>query len=897
MERMTPRPEAARNSPLQRWKSLKPRHAKRGFGRKTLSTLALVGLVATSAGALGSIALQADTASATTVGAGLTNNFGGHMGWQIQDGALMLCADPSQEAPVGVSSISTEVVTSLPAVNGSREVSGDNVGRINQAISKTLAGEYGDPNDPAIAAAISGVAYSFTSAGTPGTAYMTGPASAGLSKYNEILNDVTNNFHGGGTGTGTGSVTWTVDPTNNYKGSATFHLGSPSDVATITLTNGVFTATGSDVATGVADGATLDVYGVAPDDAASYKISAHGEVVGSGGYSNTLTVTNYGDGYQRMIQPGAPATTTYAFDGEDPTTRSTLFAPVVGTTVASKFVDAGSNPVDTLTFSTASFTDETGSTVTNPWRQRTSGTYLEVVANGTLYGPSAAPFVESDTVPANTPVAGHSTVTTSTTDGPNTTYDATSDEAVTEAGYYSWVWSITAADQTAFIQRSLPAAYSYTDRFGQVAETHVSPSNIQFVTQLDKSQAAIGDTVNDSITASVTGGPWLQADGARVPVTLTGTAYYSEGVPTVSAAAPVGAEIVGTQSVVLTGPGKPFTADAIPVGVKAGYVTVQWCIDPAAQPAEYQGLVSAWCDQYGVPSETTQVVAPTITTKAQPVSGPGGTVTDTAIVSGPIPAGGIDITFVGYLQPGDSTTPVCGVDQIVYQSSGVIHVTEPGEYTSESFPVTDAETGTVYWVETGTFPGTDTVIHTGECGLPNETTENQKPTVTTKATNAISVGDQAHDVATVNGWILDGTTIVYHFYKFDGTQATCEAANEVFNTVLEPQAVTAGANVNTEYTSASTPPITEAGTYGFVEELIAPDGSVIHRGVCGESSETVVVTALPPVPPTPVTTTSLAQTGTNGEQEMIVGGIALAVMLLGASGLLYRQARKAKLTA
>lgn len=893
MERMTPRPEAARNSPLQRWKSLKPRHAKRGFGRKTMGALALIGLVASSAGALGSITLQADTASATTVGAGMTNSFGGHVGVQGQDGAAGFCLDPSASAPVGMAPVSTEVLSELPAVPGSKTVSGDSVGRINMAVTKYTNGEYGNlGTEDEVAAAVNAVVYEFSSAGTPGSAYLGGSASSALNAYNAILGDVQNNFVAGGTGAGSGSLTFNVDPLNNYAGTVTVHMTSGS-TGTITLTNGIFTATGTTTAS-VTDGTVLSILGTPPDDVATYKISASVAATGTGGYSNSLTVNNYGAGEQRIVFPGPPATTNFSFAGEDPMTRSTLFAPIVGTTVASKFVDVGSNPVDTLTFSTAAFADENGASVTNPWRQRTSGTYLEVVANGTLYGPSTAPFVESDTVPANTPVAGHATVTTSTMEGPTKTYDATSDQPVIEAGYYTWVWSITAADQTAFVQRSLPASYSFTDRFGQVAETHVSPANIQFVTQLDKSQAALGDTVTDTITAAVTGGPWLQADGARIPVTLTGTAYYSESAPAVANTAPAGAKVVGTQSVVVTGPSTPFTADPIPVGNTTGYVTVQWCIDPAAQPVEYQGFVTAWCDQYGVPSETTQVVGPTITTKAQPVSGPGGTVTDTAIVSGPIPVGGIDITFVGYLQPGDSTTAVCGVDQIVYESSDVIHVTEPGEYTSESFPVTDAETGTIYWVETGTFPGTDTVIHRGECGLPNETTKNQKPTVTTKATNAISVGDQAHDVATVNGWILDGTTLVYHFYKFDGTQATCAAANEVFNTADKPQAVTAGLNANTEYASASTPPIIEVGTYGFVEELIAPNGDLLHRGVCGEASETVVVTALPPTPPT---TTTLASTGVNGEQDLIGGGLAIAIMILGASALLIRQRSKEKANA
>src|SRR5690606_26700556 len=134
--------------------------------------------------------------------------------------------------------------------------------------------------------------------------------------------------------------------------------------------------------------------------------------------------------------------------------------------------------VDVLTFSAASSEGEDGETVEGVWPVLSSGGYARVVAHGTIYGPLAEPPTEADEVPADAPVHGTATVTTTAEDGPNVTYTAIADAPVSGAGYYVWVWEIAYADQPTTTRLRLPDDYSWADRFGLAAETHLAPPSL-----------------------------------------------------------------------------------------------------------------------------------------------------------------------------------------------------------------------------------------------------------------------------------------------------------------------------------------------------------------------------------------------------------------------------------
>jgi len=427
----------------------------------------------------------------------------------------------------------------------------------------------------------------------------------------------------------------------------------------------------------------------------------------------------------------------------------------------------------------------------------------------------------------------------------------------------------------------LPDDYSYADRFGQVAETQISPMQLRFTTELDAELVAISDVVDDAISSYTIGG-WLRENGTRIPVVLSGTAYWSADEPAVSDTVPASAEAIGTYTAQATGPGT-VTAESIAVGMRAGYVSLVWCVDPDAQPEAVRGMTAAWCDRYGLPSETVQVGAPTITTAAQPLATPSGTVTDTAIVSGQVPAAGLDITFEGFLQPEDAELPVCEAGNVTYTSTSPIRVNEPGEYVSEEFPVTMEHLGTVYWVETARLPD-GTLVHEGECGLPNETTLVQLVEVTTVATPDVWLGDPASDTALLTGMVPEGATVTFNAYRQptgtptgaggmldeDGVvlAPVCDAATRVFDGTSSPVVAPAGNFPDGTFVDGPETVFTEAGTHYWVETLRDRDGEILHQGECGAPNETTLAS----VPELPVTGVPAGLT------ELGVGASAAALL-------------------
>ena len=130
----------------------------------------------------------------------------------------------------------------------------------------------------------------------------------------------------------------------------------------------------------------------------------------------------------------------------------------------------------------------------------------------------------------------------------------------------------------------------------------------------------------------------------------------------------------------------------------------------------------------GLPNETTTIGTPSVTTRAQASVRVGENARDTAIVAGPLPRPGSGITavltFEVFEKTGDRVS--CDESNLVHRLDEVVVVTSPGEYASGDVRFETA--GVYYWVEELSYvheDGSREVVHRGECGLPNETTEVQ----------------------------------------------------------------------------------------------------------------------------------------------------------------------------
>lgn len=824
-------------------------------------------------------------AAATTGAGGAWNAFNPGVGWLgnyiAEDGKRVYCIDPLVPTSASGSAASATLVTDTgtgPAGNSS-PVSGNDLRRMNYAVTV-----HGQTSNDITAAAVSAYVYNFVSVNNRGHGerFIGGPVAAAVhAEYERIKADTEAHFDRQPPN-GSAHLAITTDPNNHYLGEVRVQQVSPSEAkGTLTLTNAVFVDTGLPSREGVSGNSAFPIRALPPSGVNEYRVSAHAEFRAPGVtiYEPNITIYSDGGGKQRSVSPGrtTSSSTTFASTTSDSTPRSTLFRPVVGTRVASTYVADGEELADVLRFSleVAQHTPE------NEWFRNADGSYAQIVARASIYGPFLAQPLESDDVPANAPLAFSGvTVSTDPSTGPEREYTVNSGFVPDEPGFYTWVWQIVAEDQPAETQLHLPAGYVAQDRFGQVNETSIRPSQLAITTQVTRPEAGIAETVSDEVTVSMHSGGWLQANGGRIPVTLRGTAYFSETRPTLADEPPADAEILGVLTHTTDRPGsamsEPFRLPVIP-----GFVTFQWCIHDEDQPEQVRGMIGETCDLYGQESETVEVHAPQVSTRAMPAATVYDVLTDTAIIDGYIPVG-TSLRFSLFKQPeegdirrggdhesdeeagGDASTnatwtaaevrelegqPLCTTENRVVVTDAI--ELPPGAYdgaeVSSPEVRVDAE-GTYWWVETLTVAHPDTgehvLVHEGACGLPNETTIVTGPTVTTEAIQVIDLGETAHDIALVEG-VLPGESsgvtaaLTFQVFRHEGGAIVCDAS-----TLVHDLATPITVNSTGRFASADVP-FTAPGTYYWVETLTYhfADGrtEVAHVGACGLANERTMV--------------------------------------------------------
>lgn len=882
------------------------------FRDRAKMVVAAVGLA--SVAATGGVAVAVTSAQAADLAYGF-ESADGRLGTVWVNGIPVVCIDP-------FAADSSQVPSNLTPTYGTAGMSDQNAAGLNMVMS-TFARVPDNATGAAVelsAWTLKGVIVSYAqSTGYGGndargaaqwfSTRAGGSAGATMAKYDEIMAAVAG-IVVASPGDGSGQLTFQVDPTNNYLGTLTVQNLSPaSATGTLTLTNGVFTDTGTATIAGVTNGMVLNVKGVPPEDIVDYKISVVGDFTGTGnGWAPQIAV--FDNPVQTMAGPGPEAVSNFRLSSEDPTTRSTIFQPIVQTTVAATYIKRGDTFKDTLRFSTAA--DAAG--LNNPWRQRANGTYLEVTAVCTVYGNYSQQPVESDDAPAGSPVAGHFTVTSTAAAGPTIDYVGETSETMPESGFYTAQCAIAADAQTATAQRFIPAGYAYKDRFGQVAETSIVPMELEFSTKLSEAEIGIGETLTDTVTTKLTNGPWLRdANGNRYAIPFSYTGYLTPddaGKPTQSTNPPTTAEAVLAGKFSAGSPDPvsyEFTAP-----LRGGWLSLVVCITPEDLPVELVGIVVPGCDDYGVPAETVHVIAPEVTTQAKQLATIHDPINDTAIVDGRVPADTVlEFELFKKIEAGDAKLDensertdqlwtqeeidalgdqaYCAVDNRVTKTERVeveAGVNDKAEYDSPTVFVD--ENGVYWWVESlihvNPETGEETVIHRGECGLPNETTTVDEPKVTTKAVPAVELGNPAHDTAIVSGPIPGEssgirTELTFEAFEKKGEQPVCTPDNRVAN-LTDPVLVTKAG----EYDSADVV-FERVGDYWWVETLTyvtieTGATETIHVGECGLPAETTKVSTTPPPPPAPPA--GLASTGFNGTMPFLLAG---GLMLAGAAAL------------
>ena len=305
----------------------------------------------------------------------------------------------------------------------------------------------------------------------------------------------------------------------------------------------------------------------------------------------------------------------------------------------------------------------------------------------------------------------------------------------------------------------------------------------------------------------------------------------------------------GTVSFALYGPGDVECGNPIfspsPIALPAAGNTVS---SPSFQPDEigtyfwrafYSGDannagVSASC---GDANETVVVKAqPTIaTTASQGITLGGGTLTDTATVSGRVsPVEGATIAFALY-GPNDATcsgTPAFAPAPASYPAAG-------GPVASPPFTPTQA--GTYRW--RATYSGDDNNLAvTGACGDPNESAvvadvpppPRGTPAMTTQASPAVALGGQVTDTATLTGRVNPVAGATVRFELFSPGDLAC-TGTPVFTASVPVSA--AGTATSPAFTPA------DAGTYRWLASYSGDASNNPVSGACNAANESVSVTS------------------------------------------------------
>jgi hypothetical protein len=750
------------------------------------------------------------------------------------DGRQVYCLDPGAPAPWGVTTGPT-TVTDLVSYTGP-QLSPTTLAKLNYVLAK-----WGDSSNPDVTAAVQMYVWAeadpvtYQSHGMDGDAWYIGRVPVS-NRATVLGNLATMRAEANANHAVNPSVDVSIAMVDQFNGTLTVTVSPTALNGNVVLSDATFIDGTTSKALGTG---SYPIVGKPAAGAPEYRVGASASYSGVGlGARVNLYET---PGQQRLLANGTPAAVT---DTAVPPWIPLDFQPVIGTQVASRYIAEGDSFVDLLTVSTVG---------TGQWIV-IDGTLVELTATGTLYGPFDEQPVESEQVPAGAPIAGVETLLLDRGVGD---YPSVGSLTATESGFYTWVWEI---DKAAQGENGKYIRGSFTDWFGRIAETHVTPFQPEAVSRTDARLVIPGDAVTDTITVTSPNGAWLRVHGEPVPVVLDGTAYQVPGTlpPLEQAEVPSDAVTIGRVQVIATGPGT-YTSPPV-MHPDAGFVTWVWEVNLASQPEQYRDYIANdWADNYGIPVESTSVrwpISVTSEVREYNVHSNGRAFDTVEVTRFPDNHGdftgdsywGADLDVITHTVYGPFDTDAVLTDDLVLEGAPVLAaLTTPARNGTYKLGYTDADqirpTAAGYYVIVSDFPGDDRVQPFRSS--PDDILERfyvpQPPTpaltvmVTTKATPEAFVGDPISDTAFVDGDVPDGAYLVFRAYGPYSEQPTADEEAEAFFTSEQIPVDGPG-----EFESGTTT-VEAPGLVFWVETLHSADGEVLAEGFIGAPGETTII--------------------------------------------------------
>lgn len=508
------------------------------------------------------------------------------------------------------------------------------------------------------------------------------------------------------------------------------------------------------------------------------------------------------------------------------------FQPVAVSEADQRLAVPGDALTDTITVSSSN----------GAWLKK-DGAHIPVVFEGTAYQvPGTLPPAQNAVIDSNAVPLGTVTVTA---DGPGV-YTSPSVVAPT-GGFVTWVWEVRKSSQPEWVRDYLAA--DWADEYGISVETTSVRWPITVTSLMREYNVHPGGRAFDIVT--VTGFPANHGD-------FTGDGYWNADVDELhhTVYGPFATDTELTEDLDLAG--APVLAELV-TPARNGVYKLGYTDEDKIVPTEpgFYVLVTTFegddrvqpdtsspadvLERFYVPPAGTEVPV-TVITQATPEAFVGEPFEDTALVQGTTIPDGAFLVFRAYGPHPADAPPVC---ETPFYVSDEIPSPQAGIYRSGT--TTADAAGNVSWVET-LYDADGEVIAEGTCGGPGETTvvkeQPEELIVKTNAVPTVTLGEAAHDVATVTGTVPEGARLMFEAYWQDGDTATCTPEELVFtSTVIELDGPG-------EYASDEVI-FEKAGTYYWVETVTDTDGTILHRGVCGAPDETTTVTDTPDEPGKP----------------------------------------------
>lgn len=382
------------------------------------------------------------------------------------------------------------------------------------------------------------------------------------------------------------------------------------------------------------------------------------------------------------------------------------FQPVATTERADRVVDDGTPLVDHVTAAVVEG---------DRWLEVRGGGPVEVMFEGTAYGPFLQPSEEGGQIPAGAPVAGTERLTFS---APGTQTTA-GEVLATGPGFYTWVWRVVVDDQPADLQDYV--AGDWSDDFMIPVETSTVLHQVEHQSMTREYNVVPGGRAFDTVRISGMAPDHGEFDGLAEwgPDVQTATVRAYGPVADV----PAGAEVPDGTPVLWEGTVEARNGvfhlgydDEHPVSpTEPGHYVFVYSVEGDDRVEAYTSRFDDVLERFYVPAQPEPELPVQVVTQAVPTAVVGEPFGDTALVTGNVPDGAT-LVFEAFGPQDPEEAPVC---EAPFFTSEPVEVPRPGYYTSGETTVDHA--GAVYWVES-LYSADDELLHRGECGIPSETT-------------------------------------------------------------------------------------------------------------------------------------------------------------------------------